>query len=164
MHPYSSIDTTAARKKLRFILSVRSDFHMIESLSIAVHAFVSRVSMSFSVNEMLSYVSEFVCVEGALCVVGGRQNYLRHLWSGIGVSRRLSFVYFGVKTTQSAVPAKTYETGRKGRRTMVSFEWDSRADSQRFKPKMREAGQSTPRCGSWTVRGRYGVKNEDTEL
>ena len=46
MHPYSSIDTTAAWKKLRFILSVRSDFHMIESLSIAVHAFVSRVSMS----------------------------------------------------------------------------------------------------------------------
>ena len=40
-------------KKLRFILSVRSDFHIIESLSIAVHAFVSRVSMSFSVDEML---------------------------------------------------------------------------------------------------------------
>ena len=37
MHPYSSIDTTAAWKKLRFILSVRSDFHMIESRSIAVH-------------------------------------------------------------------------------------------------------------------------------
>ena len=28
VHPYSSIDTTAAWKKLRFILSVRSDFHM----------------------------------------------------------------------------------------------------------------------------------------
>ena len=53
MHPYSSIDTTAARKKLRFILSVRFDFHMIDSLSIAVHAFVSRVSMSFSVDETL---------------------------------------------------------------------------------------------------------------
>ena len=53
VHPYSSIDTTAAWKKLRFILSVRSDFHMIDSLSIAVHAFVSRVSMSFSVDEIL---------------------------------------------------------------------------------------------------------------
>ena len=53
VHPYSSIDTTAAWKKLRFILSVRFDFHMIESLSIAVHAFVSRVSMSFSVDETL---------------------------------------------------------------------------------------------------------------
>ena len=38
VHPYSSIDTPAAWKKLRFILSVRSDFHMTESLSIAVHA------------------------------------------------------------------------------------------------------------------------------
>ena len=50
VHPYSSIDTTADWKKLRFILSVRSDFN---SLSIAVHAFVSRVSMSFSVDEAL---------------------------------------------------------------------------------------------------------------
>ena len=53
VHPYSSIDTTAAWKKLRFILSVRFDFHMIESLSIAVHAFISHVSMSFSVDETL---------------------------------------------------------------------------------------------------------------
>ena len=44
---------TAAWKKLRFILSVRSDFHMIESLSIAVHAFVNRVLMSFSFDETL---------------------------------------------------------------------------------------------------------------
>ena len=43
VHPYSSIDTTAAWKKQHFILSVRSDFHMIESLSIAVHAFVRRL-------------------------------------------------------------------------------------------------------------------------
>ena len=53
MHPYSSIDTTAAWKKLRFILSVRSDFHVIDSLLIAVDAFVSHESMSFSVDETL---------------------------------------------------------------------------------------------------------------
>ena len=53
VHLYSSIDTTTSWKKLRFILSVRSDFHMIDSLSIAIHAFVSRVSMSFSVDETL---------------------------------------------------------------------------------------------------------------
>ena len=53
VHPYSSFDTTAAWKKLHFILSVRSDFHMIDSLSIAVHAFVSCVSMLFSVDETL---------------------------------------------------------------------------------------------------------------
>ena len=53
MHPYNSIDATAAWKKLRFILSVRSDFHIIVSLLIAVHAFVNLVSMSFSVDATL---------------------------------------------------------------------------------------------------------------
>ena len=53
VHPYSSIDATAAWKKLRFILSVRSDFHIIDSLLIAVHAFVNLVSMSFSVDATL---------------------------------------------------------------------------------------------------------------
>ena len=37
VHLYSSIDATAAWKKLRFILSVRSDFHIVDSLLIAVH-------------------------------------------------------------------------------------------------------------------------------
>ena len=37
VHPYSSFETTTAWKKLRFILSVRSDFHMIDSLWTAVH-------------------------------------------------------------------------------------------------------------------------------
>ena len=53
VHLYSSINTTTAWQKLRFILSVRSDFHMIDNLSIAFYAFVSRVSMSFSVDETL---------------------------------------------------------------------------------------------------------------
>ena len=53
VYPYSSIDTIATWKKLRFILSVRSDFHMTVSLSIAVIAFASRVSMSVSVDETL---------------------------------------------------------------------------------------------------------------
>ena len=44
-HQYGSIDTTAAWKKLHFVLSVRSDFHMIDSLSIAAHAFASHVLM-----------------------------------------------------------------------------------------------------------------------
>ena len=53
MHPYSSIDTTTIWKKLCFILSDRSDFHMTDSLSIAVPAFANRVLMSFLVDEML---------------------------------------------------------------------------------------------------------------
>ena len=50
---YSSMDTTAAWKKLRFILSDRSDFHMTDSLSITDHAFASRVLMSLSVDDTL---------------------------------------------------------------------------------------------------------------
>ena len=44
---------TAAWKKLHFILLVRSDFHMTDSLLIAVHAFVSRLLTSFLVDETL---------------------------------------------------------------------------------------------------------------
>ena len=53
VHPYCSIDTIAAWEKLRFILSVRSDFHMNECLSLAVHAFASHVLMSISVDASL---------------------------------------------------------------------------------------------------------------
>ena len=53
VHPYSSMDTTAAWKKLYFILSARSEFHMTDSLSITAHAFATRVWMSFLVDEML---------------------------------------------------------------------------------------------------------------
>ena len=51
VYPYSSIDTTASWKKMRLILSGRPDFHMTDCLLKAVHAFVSRVLMSFSVVE-----------------------------------------------------------------------------------------------------------------
>ena len=56
VHPYSSMDTTAVWRILRFfyfILSDRSDFHKTDNLSIAVHTFTSRVLMSISVDEML---------------------------------------------------------------------------------------------------------------
>ena len=53
VHPYSRIDTTAAWKKLHFILSVRSDFHMTDSLSKVVYAFANRVFMSISIDETL---------------------------------------------------------------------------------------------------------------
>ena len=75
MHPYNSIDVTAAWKRLRFILSVRSDFHMIESLSLAVHAFVSRVSMSFSADAKSSlYI------------------YIRYIWFSL-------VKYYGISTS-----------------------------------------------------------------
>ena len=53
VQPYSSIYVTAAWKKLRFILSVRSDFQIIGNLLIAVYAFANLVSMSFSVDSTL---------------------------------------------------------------------------------------------------------------
>ena len=57
VHPYSSIDTTAAwKKKLLFILSVRPDFHITDRLSLAVHVFARRVSMSVSVD--IVYLNE----------------------------------------------------------------------------------------------------------
>ena len=53
VHPYTSIDTTAAWKKLRFILSVRPEIYMNDSLSLAVHTFACRVLMSVSVDATL---------------------------------------------------------------------------------------------------------------
>ena len=53
VHPHSSIDTTAAWKKLCFILSVRFDYHMTDSLLITIHAFACHVVMSVLVDETL---------------------------------------------------------------------------------------------------------------
>ena len=53
VHPYSRIDTTDACKKLCFILLDKSDFRMIDKLSIAVHDFAMRILMSFSVDVTL---------------------------------------------------------------------------------------------------------------
>ena len=80
MHPYSSIDTTAAWKKFHFILSDRLDFHMINSLSITVHAFARRVLMSLSVNEMLlpRYVDLFTNFRKLLF----RLKNMYSVWSG----------------------------------------------------------------------------------
>ena len=51
-HPYGAVDMTAAWKKLCFISLDKSDFHMTDSLSIAVHVFASCVFSVF-VDEML---------------------------------------------------------------------------------------------------------------
>ena len=73
MHPYSWIDTTAAWKKLRLILSDKSDFNMIDFLSIAVHAFASCTLMIFSVDEMLhSYLIQIIWTQ----LYGFKYSYL----------------------------------------------------------------------------------------
>ena len=53
VHPYIRMAMTVAQKKMRFISSDKSDFHMTDSLSVAVHAFASYVLMSLSVDKTL---------------------------------------------------------------------------------------------------------------
>ena len=86
VRPFSSIDTTATGKKLRFILSIRFDFHMIDSLSIAVHAFVSCVSMSFSFDETLlpGYVNLCTSFREFPSSVEMSPVWLKHIYSVLG--------------------------------------------------------------------------------
>ena len=66
VQPYNSIDTATAWKNSRVILSVRSDFHIIDNRSIAVHVFPLQMLTSLSVDEMLlpSYVNWFTSFRG----------------------------------------------------------------------------------------------------
>ena len=68
VHPYSSIDKTAAWKKLCFISSVWSDFHMTDRLSIAVHGFARRMLMSVSIDETLLRILAYLKYS-VICVV-----------------------------------------------------------------------------------------------
>ena len=53
VHPYSIIVTTTAWKKSPLILTDWSHFHMIDSLSIAIHMFTRYILISLSVDETL---------------------------------------------------------------------------------------------------------------
>ena len=53
VNPYSSMEASAALKKMRFILSDKFDLNVIDNRSIAVYAFASCILMSFSVDEAL---------------------------------------------------------------------------------------------------------------
>ena len=53
VQPCYSSDTTTAWKDSCFLLSGRSDFHMIVNLSIEVHALPMHMLTSFSVDEIL---------------------------------------------------------------------------------------------------------------
>ena len=53
VHLYNSTETTTAWKKSSFIFSERADFHMINNLSIAVHAFTMHILILLSVDEIL---------------------------------------------------------------------------------------------------------------
>ena len=66
------------KKKLRFILSVRSDFHMIESLSKAVHAFVSRVSWTLTKRLKKKLDGNYTRMLRAILNKPWRQHPTRH--------------------------------------------------------------------------------------
>ena len=83
MHPYSCIETATARKKFRFILSDRSDFRMIDSLSVAVNAITRCISKSLSVDETLP------------------QRYVNMSTNSRGRSLRLEMVFSRLKYTYS---------------------------------------------------------------
>ena len=117
---------------------------------------------------MCIYIYIWMCMCGSLWMFVDewprRGSYLRHLWSGTGVSRRPFFVYFSAKTTQRVVSAKTRETRREGWRELVSLWWDPEAVSLK-----QRSNQSTVEKQS--VRGRgsvswewdSGVWSQDTE-
>ena len=52
-HLYNSSNTATAWKKTLFILSERSDFHMVDNLSIEVYAVPMGMLTSLSVDEIL---------------------------------------------------------------------------------------------------------------
>ena len=52
VQPNNSTDTATAEKISRFISSGRLDFHIVDNLSIAVHAFPMRMLTSLSVDEI----------------------------------------------------------------------------------------------------------------
>ena len=83
VHPYSSTDTTAARKKSCFSLSDRSENHTIDCLSIAVHAFAWRILTSLSVDEilLLKYVNLSTNFRRPAFRVEIAPSHLKHMYS-----------------------------------------------------------------------------------
>ena len=72
VQPYSSTDTTTTWKNCLFNLSVRLDFHMIDNLFIAVHAFPIRALTSFSVDGHLPHITQTIRVR--------RTRHVGHCW------------------------------------------------------------------------------------
>ena len=90
VYPYSSIDTTTAWKKLLFILSVRFDFHMIESLSIACRCLFRLMKRCFLGRWTCLLVSERFCLVWKCCLFG-YSTYIQFCvqWHGGQCLRRL---------------------------------------------------------------------------
>ena len=79
MHPCSSTDLFTVWEKSCFILSEKSDIHMIDHLSIADHAFLTHMLTSLSVDEilLLRYVNLSINFSGLPLQVVGRSFLFR---------------------------------------------------------------------------------------
>ena len=80
VHQYISTDATAAWKKSRFTLSDRSDFHMIDSLLIAVQPFSRRILTSLSGDEMLQ---PWICLYKCVCALAvlKKLKFINCMWT-----------------------------------------------------------------------------------
>ena len=83
--PYCSTNSTTSWKKPCFVSSDRSDFHVIDNLSIAFKAFARNMLISLSVNEMLlpRYVNWSTNFRGLLLRVEMAPCCLKHMNSGL---------------------------------------------------------------------------------
>ena len=83
VHPYNRTDMTWPLLGInRFILSDKSDFNMINNLSIAVYAFTGCILMSFSVDEtlLLRYMNLSSSFREPLVSVDMSPLWLKHIF------------------------------------------------------------------------------------
>ena len=75
--------TQFACKKLRYILLDKSDFHMINSLLIAIHAYAGYILTSLSVDEtlLLRYLNLSTNFRGPPFRVEMAPSHLKHMYS-----------------------------------------------------------------------------------
>ena len=81
VRPFSSTDTATAKKKSCFIALERSNFHMIDNLSIAVHTFAVHMLTLLSVDEILlpKYVNRPTNFRSLSLKLVMAPSYLKHV-------------------------------------------------------------------------------------
>ena len=79
MQPYSSTDTATTSKNSHFVLSERSNFHMVDNLSVL--AFPMHMLTSLSVDEilLLRYMNWFTNLRGLASKEEMAPSWLKHI-------------------------------------------------------------------------------------
>ena len=143
VQPYSSIDVTAAWKKLRFILSVKSDFHKFDSLLIAIHAYI------YSLRRRYRYI--YVCF-----------NQAGHISTLDGTSLKLvdNFTYLGSSVSSTEKDIDTKLTKAWTAIDKLSVIWKSDLTNKRKRRFFQAAVVSILLygCTTWTLTKRLEKK------